>query len=250
MEFGSPFQADGEALELVEERCGATGRRSRPSAAAPAAASNCDRSRIPAPGAARTGCPAGRAVPAAAAGLSGQGGSSGSISARRSSSTILGPGSHTFPNGRIGTPVTADLGRSTRSCYELYDRTAAPRTPPKAMAEPGVRMLWEPLHWRGASNRRAPSAPQGSPLKTNVTPKSDPQLRAGIDSLPIRLATNPLNTLGPVARAHLAKLFQSGAHFRNREGTARGIEERKSRIRNDSRIEFWWSRVVRHPNRV
>lgn len=30
------------------------------------------------------------------------------------------PGSHTIPNGRIVTPVTAYQDSSTRSCYELY----------------------------------------------------------------------------------------------------------------------------------
>ncbi|CAL9472233.1 hypothetical protein SUDANB1_02851 [Streptomyces sp. enrichment culture] len=46
--------------------------------------------------------------------FSGQGGRSGSISVQDPR-----PGSHTNPNGRIATPVTAYQDRSTRSCYEL-----------------------------------------------------------------------------------------------------------------------------------
>lgn len=51
--------------------------------------------------------------------LSGQGGSKGSISAHRTSSTIHGRVLTTSRNGRIVTPVTLDQGRSTRSRYEL-----------------------------------------------------------------------------------------------------------------------------------
>ena len=50
--------------------------------------------------------------------FSGQGGSSGSISAHKSSSTIH-PGAHILRNGGIVTSVTPDQGTSTRSRYEL-----------------------------------------------------------------------------------------------------------------------------------
>lgn len=51
--------------------------------------------------------------------FSGQGGSSGSISAHKSSSTIHGPSTHSITNGRIIRLVTPDQATSTRSCYEL-----------------------------------------------------------------------------------------------------------------------------------
>ena len=126
---------------------GGAGRRRRPSATGPDAANRSVRSRTPAPRAGvarlcrcrgRTGCPGGRDRSNTGLGpgdRSGQGGSSGSISAHKSSSTIHGrvlTPSRTVESAHRSRPTgTAQQDRVTSSKRYLTCTSKEPDCPPE-----------------------------------------------------------------------------------------------------------------------